>query len=155
LTSEERRELTTMKSGEVSATEARVQFGARLHRVAEGNEPGVVAQQWRQWRDEDQDIVAPVLLRDEVTNALHRIWVAGELSGRAVQEALCLPIRLDNEPRLQMEALDVAARFTHPAAYDGHYLALAERLGIEFWTADRRLFDTGHHRLPGVNIIKP
>jgi len=35
--------------------------------------------------------------------------------------------------------LDLAARFSLPAIYDAHYLALAERLGSEFWTADRRL----------------
>lgn len=36
-------------------------------------------------------------------------------------------------------ALDLAERLSLSATYDAHYLALAEWLGAEFWTADQRL----------------
>ncbi len=35
-------------------------------------------------------------------------------------------------------------------SYDAHYLALAEHLGCEFWTADKRLHNAVHEKLPWV-----
>jgi predicted nucleic acid-binding protein len=35
----------------------------------------------------------------------------------------------------------LATRFNRPATYDAHYLALAEMMDCEFWTADERLFN--------------
>ena len=40
---------------------------------------------------------------------------------------------------LNLHALHLARRFGLPACYDAHYMALAERLGVEFWTCDERL----------------
>ncbi|MCU0571091.1 MAG: type II toxin-antitoxin system VapC family toxin [Oculatellaceae cyanobacterium Prado106] len=39
------------------------------------------------------------------------------------------------------------------ATYDAHYLALTERLNAEFWTCDRRLFNTVQARLPWVHLV--
>ena len=36
---------------------------------------------------------------------------------------------------------------------DAHYLALAQRLGAEFWTADRRLVQAVQATLPWVNLV--
>ena len=52
-----------------------------------------------------------------------------------------------------MRALDLAERFSLPAAYDAHYLALADWLGGEFWTADRRLARAVHDELPWVRVV--
>jgi hypothetical protein len=40
-----------------------------------------------------------------------------------------------------------------PAAYDAHYLALAERVGAEFWTTDRRLANKVREALPWVHLL--
>jgi len=56
-----------------------------------------------------------------------------------LKAALSLPLRLHGDVSLHRWAVDLAERFSLPAAYDAHYLALAEWLGGEFWTADRRL----------------
>ncbi len=41
---------------------------------------------------------------------------------------------------LHARALALALRYAQPQAYDAHYLALAESLNCEFWTADERLY---------------
>jgi predicted nucleic acid-binding protein len=38
-------------------------------------------------------------------------------------------------------AIEIAALTGQRASYDSHYLALAERLGCELWTADDRFRD--------------
>jgi predicted nucleic acid-binding protein len=112
---------------------------------------------WATWQREGQQLVAPALLRYEVTNSLFRYQRAGTLSADAVRNALhsalALPIRFYGGRPLHMEALDRASRHTLPAAYDAHYLALAERFGIEFWTTDQRLFNTVSASLPWVRLV--
>ena len=52
------------------------------------------------------------------------------------------------------QALDLAERFAFQAAYDAHYLALAEWLGGEFWTADGRLVQAVQAGLPWVHLVE-
>jgi predicted nucleic acid-binding protein len=40
-----------------------------------------------------------------------------------------------------------------PTAYDAQYLALAERLACDFWTADERLFNAASQQLPYVKWV--
>jgi predicted nucleic acid-binding protein len=54
---------------------------------------------------------------------------------------------------MSTEALVIAGRFTLPATYEAHYLALAERFGVEFCTTDRRLFNTVSASLPWVRLV--
>src|SRR5262249_9689858 len=75
---------------------------------------------WRQWRVERREFAAPLLLRYEVVNALHRYQQQGLLSGptirTALREVLSIPIVLHTEAELHERAMDVAARFALPAA---------------------------------------
>jgi predicted nucleic acid-binding protein len=41
-------------------------------------------------------------------------------------------------------AFDWATRLRQKPAYDGFYLAAAEKMGAEFWTADRALANNAH-----------
>ena len=113
---------------------------------------------WRGWRAAQREFVAPVLLRFEVTNALHRLRRAGVVSSPTtlllLDAALAEPITLHADQDLHTAALGFAARFDLPAAYDAHYLALADRLGVAFWTADRRLAHTVQPHLPWVRIAE-
>lgn len=122
-------------------------------------EPGeeAIRDRWHRRRSDGVRLTAPTLLRYEVTNALYRAHRSGlmtaEALGRSLQAVLALPIRLRSDPDLHQTALDFAARFSLPAAYDAHYLALADRLGAEFWTADRRLANTVRPALPWVHVV--
>jgi predicted nucleic acid-binding protein len=98
---------------------------------------------WESWQQAGVRICAPGLLFYEVTNALYRYQHQGMLQVEtvtaALQAALALPVELVNDPALHQQARLLATRFDLPAAYDAHYLALAERLGATLWTKDSRL----------------
>jgi len=112
---------------------------------------------WSHWRNEGYLLVAPRLLRYEVTNALHQIRRVGELSDRSARAALRValdqPIEFYDDEELHPRALDLSSRLNRPATYDSHYLALAEHLGIEFWTLDERLYNSVRHQLPWVHLL--
>ena len=124
-----------------------------LLRLLESDEVGsTFIRLWTEWHRDARQLVAPTLLYYEVANALYRYIVHGELLPQEAAEALDAMLRLDiilyGDAALHRRALELAARFSLPAAYDAHYLALAERLGAELWTADRRL--TNAVNLPWV-----
>ena len=124
--------------------------------VADPNDQTVL-RLWEQWDAEGRQLAAPALLYYEVTNALFRyqkMGLMGPSSVRlALQAALSLPLHLHQDAGLHRRALDLADRFGLPAAYDAHYLALAERLGAEFWTADRRLAQAVQDAMPWVRLL--
>jgi predicted nucleic acid-binding protein len=103
---------------------------------------------WEQWDSERRQLAAPTLLYQKL----------GYLSASSVQlafrAALALPLELHGEPDLHWRALDLADTFSLPAAYDAHYLALAELLEGEFWTADGRLARTVQSSLPWVHLVE-
>jgi predicted nucleic acid-binding protein len=106
-----------------------------------------------------ESIVAPQLLRMEVTNILRqRMRLTG---GPSLAEAswlldrfLALEIAVLNPPGLHQRALALADGLGLPATYDAHYLALAEKQGCEFWTDDRRLIRLAGNRLPYLRCIE-
>ena len=111
---------------------------------------------WVEWHHAGRRLVAPTLLYYEVSNALHRYERAGILSPEEVIDlldiALSLDITLYGDADLHRQALILAEGLGLPAAYDAHYLALAERLNADFWTADRRLASATAH-MPWVRVL--
>ena len=101
---------------------------------------------WETWAQTGVKLVAPTLLFYEVTNGLYRYQKAGifppETVEKTLKAAFALPIELVSDVDLHHRAKDLAAKYNLPAAYDAHYLALAEQLDVELWTADARLFNT-------------
>jgi predicted nucleic acid-binding protein len=71
----------------------------------------------------------------------------------ALAEAIALPIDYHGDAELHRQALVLAGRFTLPAAHDAHYLALAERFSIDFWTTDRKLVNAVSATLPWVRLV--
>lgn len=127
-------------------------------RLLSGVQDDAVNQLWSDWREQRRLLVAPLLLRYEVANALHRYRRAGELTGEEVgvrmRLAIDLPIRLHVEDDLHLDALQLADRFDLPAAYDTHYLALSVALDAELWTADRRLARAVGASFPWVHLVE-
>jgi predicted nucleic acid-binding protein len=117
-----------------------------------------VSQYWDRWVAEGRRVAAPSLLYYEVTNALYRYQKMGLTSASATQmaqkAAFSLPIRLFGDADLHRRALELAGRLDLPAAYDAHYLALAETLGAEFWTADTRLAQAASSVFPWVYALR-
>ena len=98
----------------------------------------------RSWADNGIQTAAPHLLPVEVANALHRRVVLGELTVedamRLLEHLLASGIELREDPNLHARAMQIAGQLRQGAVYDAHYLALADILGCEYWTADERFY---------------
>lgn len=101
---------------------------------------------WLSWISKEIRLVAPTLLYYEVTNGLYQQqknkYLSPETIWQSLELALELPIHLVNEANLHQRAREIAMQYNLPATYDAHYLALAEWMDIELWTADMRLVNT-------------
>jgi predicted nucleic acid-binding protein len=105
-----------------------------------------------------ESVIGPPLLPIEVTNIIRRrIRVPGGLSRDEALERLRVflgfPIEIHNPSWLHHQALVLADEFGLPAAYDAHYLALAEHFACPLWTDDRRLLQAVRDRLLFVRPI--
>lgn len=98
---------------------------------------------WQSWIKNETNLVAPSLLFYEVTNGLYQQqrnkYLSPETIWKTLELSLDLPITLVNEKNLHLRAREIAMQYNLPATYDAHYLALAEWMDIELWTADMRL----------------
>jgi predicted nucleic acid-binding protein len=87
-----------------------------------------------------RDLAAPDLVDVETVAVLRKRWIAGSISdGRFASAVRDLEdIELDRYPvlRFMRRAWELRANVT---AYDATYVALAEVLDCELWTADHRL----------------
>jgi predicted nucleic acid-binding protein len=100
------------------------------------------------WTDRGIEVLAPTLLAYEVTNALYRRVRKGDLpfddARRGLTEVIFKVVEFDfpENSDLNMRAMELGQQLGLPAAYDSHYLALAESKECELWTADTRLWNS-------------
>ncbi len=99
---------------------------------------------FRAWKSEGRELAAPELLLNEAVSAIHRTASAGKIPAKQAAIALddMMDLRIRTAPsdkELCQAALVWAVKMGQSNAYDAFYLALAERLGAELWTADRKL----------------
>ena len=96
------------------------------------------------WLQEGYELVAPDLWLYEMTSALCKAAFLGLITAEEAED--CLP--LVSALAIELVAADAeqarlafvwTQRLNRAAAYDSFYLALAESLNCELWTADRRL----------------
>ena len=113
---------------------------------------------YRRWTSESRPIFVPSLFYPEVTSAIRkrvfRKMIVPSDAPLLLDEALDWNITIWTDERpIQANALEFATRFNRPKAYDAQYLALADLLGCELWTADRRLVNAVAGELPWVRWI--
>lgn len=113
----------------------------------------------KEWINKGIAILAPALLTYEVTNVLYQNVRKGEMTLEeakiALTQILLSELQLDfsQDPALSIRATELADKSGIRATYDSHYLALAERKGCEFWTADTRLWKAVKGKLDWVRLL--
>jgi predicted nucleic acid-binding protein len=88
---------------------------------------------------------APRLWMSETTSAVRAYLAQKQINVEEAQQALHMIHALsvefvDEDKALCLRALELAGVLGQTKAYDAFYLAVAEKIGAEFWTADQRLY---------------
>ena len=114
-------------------------------------------QLWGEWAAQGFLIIAPSLwiyeISSVVRNRVHRGMLQSDLEFASLETLWKMPVQLLNPSGLSRKACRWARHFNRPAAYDSHYLALAEMAACAFWTADERLFNTVSKELNWVSWL--
>lgn len=102
------------------------------------------------WRKQDVRLFAPSLWPAEVVSALGKMVSVGQMSFDDARLALASLERFPIQvvlPDLGLldQSLVWASKLNQTVAYEAQYVALAENLSAEFWTADQRLINSLHH----------
>lgn len=111
------------------------------------------------WSNTGVEIHAPALLAYEATNSLYQKVRAGKYTLDAAKESLRevvfteLLLDFSQNADLNIRAMELADRFGLQAAYDPHFLALAESKGCKLWTADMRIWRVVRRELSWVRWI--
>lgn len=96
------------------------------------------------WHQSRTKIYAPDILLPEVVSVIRRgifeRWITGTEGQDAVDDVFRLGVEvIPSDARLCQAALDWAGRLGQSKANDGFYLAAAERMQAELWSADEKL----------------
>lgn len=106
-------------------------------------------------------VIGPPHLPGEVGNALYqrarsqdpRRHLADDEAQRALVAFLAIRLTIHGPVELYEQAFAFARAANLPSYYDSLYVVLARPLGVELWTADRRLLDALGAAAPWVRFI--
>ena len=112
---------------------------------------------WGQWVSQAVEVVAPFLIAFEVPSVLRNKVFRGELPPEA-GEAAFVAFRTQEISLLHPDGMDertweLAKQWKLPACYDAAYLALAELVDAELWTADRKFATALRKKARRVRLI--
>ncbi len=120
------------------------------------------------WIAQGVSVLAPSLMAYEIANALHQRVRKGDLTPDDAEQALAQlystginfrwPRAAGAAITLSVRALELARALGLGPAYDTQFLALAEREDCEYWTADRRFWETvrlDHPRVRWLGAYQP
>lgn len=112
---------------------------------------------WGRWVEQETEVAAPFLLAYEVVSVLRNKVFRGELPPEAGEAAFVAfraqEITLLHPDGIEEKAWDLAKRWKLPATYDATYLALAELVDYDLWTADRRFVERLRPKTPRLRLI--
>ena len=102
------------------------------------------ATKYERWIEAEAELVAPIIWSYEAVSVVRKLASLGHLEDEAaaatVSRLLTIgPLAVHPTEFLHLKALEWARRLRQHVAYDAAYLALAEHLETELWTADRKL----------------
>src|SRR5258707_3696778 len=100
------------------------------------------------------EISVPTLFLYEIVAVLRKNSNRGLLTATDAVKyrdvLLAQPVQPIIDQGLLRRAHELAESLNRPSAYDAQYLALAERLNCDFWTADEKLFNAVRGQLGWV-----
>jgi predicted nucleic acid-binding protein len=103
-----------------------------------------------------ESFVAPELMLYETVSTLRKKTVRGLITAEEAESILeylmMQPVEIVPSLALHSRALQLAEEFDRPNAYDAQYLALAEAIQCQLWTADERLFNAVRGRFPLIRL---
>jgi predicted nucleic acid-binding protein len=109
------------------------------------------------WKAAGTPLAAPRLFRSEITAVVRKVVYQQRITHKQGREMLVrllsYPVEFHEDDALLKSAYELAEEYNRPRAYDAQYLALAQRLSCEFWTADERLFNAVKDRFPGIRWL--
>jgi predicted nucleic acid-binding protein len=109
------------------------------------------------WMDAGVTLAAPQLFRSEITAVIRKVVYQQRITheeGRAmVVKLLRYPVECHEDDDLLQAAYELAAIYNRPRAYDAQYMALAQRLSCELWTADERLYNAVKGGFPNIRWL--
>ncbi len=92
-----------------------------------------------------------------MTNALYQRFRVGELTATETRTSLAdflgIPMSVLQTEDVAARAIELAMAFGLPTPYDAFYLALAEQLDCELWTADERFYRSVQPAHPRVRVL--
>jgi predicted nucleic acid-binding protein len=103
-----------------------------------------ILERFANWHQSRSNIYAPDILLPEAVSVIRRgiydRWITEAEGQIAVEDVFRLGVEvIPSDVGICQSALTWAARLGQAKAYDGFYLAVAERMEAELWTADERL----------------
>lgn len=103
-------------------------------------------QKLNEWLESGTELVVPSLWSYEIVSALRKAMTVGMLTQEQAEQGLdvIFSFNIREVPpstNLHQSALHWAVQLQQTVAYDAAFLALADSLGSDFWTADKRLFN--------------
>lgn len=112
---------------------------------------------FKSWQVSETTLTAPSLFRFEITAVIRKAVYQKRLDiqeGRTlIPRILAYPIEYIDDDALLQSAYELATQFNRPRTYDAQYLALAQRLDCEFWTADATLVNAIHVHFPQIRWL--
>jgi predicted nucleic acid-binding protein len=102
-------------------------------------------------------LIAPPHFIPEVSSAVYKRFTLGEVTAaeaeRLLQNLARFPIDVTSPPDLAARAFEIASAFRFKWIFDAFYVALADIVGCDLWTADARLHRDVHSRYPNVRLL--